>query len=65
MVEKVIFYIALCDASKFQRKSLVQIASLKDIDVLLTDAEPPAAIAAALAGCGVQVQIAPDIKSPA
>ncbi len=56
--------VVLCDASKFQRKSLVQIASLKDFDVLLTDAEPPASIAAALAEFGVQVQIAPDIKSP-
>jgi DeoR family glycerol-3-phosphate regulon repressor len=50
--------IALCDASKFHHLSLVQIAPLEAIDVLITDAAPPADIAAALARSGVDVRIA-------
>jgi DeoR/GlpR family transcriptional regulator of sugar metabolism len=51
--------VALCDASKFQRMSLVLVASLQDVDVLITDAAPPPEVAAALAAAGVDVQIAP------
>lgn len=53
--------VLLCDASKFQRMSLVRIASLRDIDILITDAAPPALIAAALADASVRVEIATGI----
>jgi len=50
--------IALCDASKFNVMSLVQIAPLAHFDALITDAPPPAEIAAALSEAGVSVEIA-------
>jgi DeoR/GlpR family transcriptional regulator of sugar metabolism len=48
----------LCDASKFHHLSLVRIAPLADIDVLVTEAAPPADVAAALAEAGVELRIA-------
>ena len=51
--------VVLCDASKFQRMSLVLIAPLADVDVLITDAPPPPELAAALAAARVAVQVAP------
>lgn len=50
--------IVVADASKHDRELLVTFASLEDIDVLVTDAEPPAALGAALADAGVEVWIA-------
>lgn len=50
--------IVVADASKHDRELLVTFASLEDIDVLVTDAEPPAALAAALADAEVEVWIA-------
>jgi DeoR/GlpR family transcriptional regulator of sugar metabolism len=50
--------VALCDASKFERMSLVQVAPLSDFDILITDARPPDDIAAALSDAGVQLVIA-------
>lgn len=55
--------IVLCDASKFQRMSLVHIAPLEDIDMLITDAEPPEILAAALAKAGVEVRVATSESS--
>jgi DeoR family glycerol-3-phosphate regulon repressor len=52
--------VALCDSSKFQHMSLVHVADLREIDILITNAEPPAALAAALAAAGVAVRIAPS-----
>lgn len=51
--------ILLCDSAKFQRMSLVQVGTLADINMLITDAEPPPRIAAALAAARVDVRIAP------
>jgi DeoR family glycerol-3-phosphate regulon repressor len=51
--------ILLCDAAKFQRMSLVQVGALTDINILVTDAEPPPRIAAALAAARVDVRVAP------
>ena len=51
--------VALCDASKFQRMSLVHVAPLSDIDILITDAPPPPEIAAALKAAKVDVHVAP------
>ena len=50
--------IVVADASKHDRELLVTFAALEDIDVLVTDAEPPAALGAALADAGVEVWIA-------
>lgn len=50
--------VVVADASKHDRELLVTFAALEDIDVLVTDAEPPAALAAALADAGVEVWIA-------
>jgi DeoR family fructose operon transcriptional repressor len=50
--------IVVADASKHDRELLVTFAALGDIDVLVTDAEPPAALGAALADAGVEVWIA-------
>ncbi|QCI67107.1 DeoR/GlpR family DNA-binding transcription regulator [Phreatobacter stygius] len=50
--------IVVCDSAKFQRMSLVHIAPLPDINVLITDAEPPERLAAVLAASRVEVRIA-------
>jgi DeoR family glycerol-3-phosphate regulon repressor len=50
--------VALCDASKFGQVSLVQVAQLKEIDTVVTDAAPPADIAEALAEAGVETIVA-------
>jgi len=51
--------IALCDSSKFQRMSLVNIGALTDINLLITDAAPSGALAAALAAARVDVRVSP------
>ncbi|WP_018388748.1 DeoR/GlpR family DNA-binding transcription regulator [Ancylobacter sp. FA202] len=55
------FKILLCDSAKFQRMSLVQVGTLADINLLITDAEPPPRIAAALAAARVEVRLAPPV----
>ncbi|QOT18607.1 DeoR/GlpR family DNA-binding transcription regulator [Paenarthrobacter sp. YJN-5] len=50
--------VALADSSKLDTETLVQFATLKDVDTLITDNEPPADLAAALAEAGVDVVIA-------
>ena len=50
--------ILLCDASKFGKRSLVQACALSEIDVLITDAPPPKALASALAAASVRVVVA-------
>ncbi|MCB2127673.1 MAG: DeoR/GlpR transcriptional regulator [Rhodobacteraceae bacterium] len=50
--------IVLADSAKFNRKSLVRISSLESATDLVTEAEPPEEIAAALAKAGVKVHIA-------
>ncbi len=47
----------LCDASKFDRMSLVHIAPLSGFDILITESPPPPHIAKALAEAGVRVDI--------
>lgn len=48
----------LCDASKFDRRSLVRVAGLDAIDILVTNAVPGGALSEALAAAGVRVIIA-------
>lgn len=50
--------IAVVDASKLEQETLVGFASLTDIDTLVTDREPPTALAAALADADVEVVVA-------
>ncbi len=50
--------VVLCDASKFQRMSLVRVSGFDAIDVLVTDATPPPDILAALDHAGVELLLA-------
>ncbi len=50
--------VVVADSSKHGRELLVSFASLRDIDVLVTDVEPPADLAAELADAEVEVWIA-------
>ncbi len=50
--------VALADSSKLDAETLVQFATLKDVDTLITDSEPSTELAAALADAGVDVVIA-------
>jgi DeoR/GlpR family transcriptional regulator of sugar metabolism len=50
--------VLLCDAAKFDRLSLVQVAPLEAIDMLITDAPPGGALAQALAAAHVDIRIA-------
>lgn len=52
------YKVLLCDAAKFQHMSLVHVAQLQDINMLITDCEPPAVLATALELAKVQVLIA-------
>ena len=55
--------IVLADSTKFDQKLLGHIASLGQIDILVTDAKPPEKISEALHDCGVQVIIAPPLHA--
>ena len=50
--------VVLADSSKLDAETLVQFASLKDLDTLITDREPSPELAAALTEAGVDVVIA-------
>jgi len=52
--------VVLCDAQKFGHLSMVQVAELSQTHVLVTDAAPSGAIAAALEKAGVRVLVAGD-----
>ena len=50
--------VVLADSSKLDAETLVQFASLKDLDTVITDTKPSPALAAALADAGVEVVVA-------
>lgn len=50
--------VVLTDSSKLDAETLVQFASLKDLDTLITDSEPSPELTAALTDAGVDVVIA-------
>ena len=54
----------LADSSKFTEPLFAQIAGLDRADYLVTDAEPPAELAEALAQAGVEVLVADPASSP-
>jgi DeoR family transcriptional regulator, fructose operon transcriptional repressor len=55
--------IVLADSTKFNHKLLGHIASLEQIDILVTDAEPPAELFRALEELEVQVLVAPPLNA--
>ena len=55
--------IVLADSTKFNRKLLGHIASLEQIDILVTDAEPPGDLFSALEELEIQVLVAPPLNS--
>jgi DeoR/GlpR family transcriptional regulator of sugar metabolism len=55
--------IVLADSTKFDKKLLGHIASLDQIDVLVTDANPPVELSEMLNECRVQLVIAPPLNS--
>lgn len=59
-MEQATHKVVLCDASKFGLVSLVQVAQLDEFDTLITDAPPPAELAAALKAANVNVIIASE-----
>ncbi|MEA9391477.1 DeoR/GlpR family DNA-binding transcription regulator [Acerihabitans sp. TG2] len=58
------YKVVLCDSSKFQRMSLVNIAPLQGVDMLITENSPPPAIALALEAARIKVVIAPLLPGP-
>ncbi|ACM30839.1 DeoR/GlpR transcriptional regulator [Agrobacterium rhizogenes] len=50
--------IVLCDSSKFGRRALSRIVPLEKVNILVTDASPPADLAAALSERGVRIIVA-------
>jgi DeoR/GlpR family transcriptional regulator of sugar metabolism len=55
--------LVLADSAKFNHKLLGHIASLEQIDILVTDAEPPRELFGALEQLEVQVLVAPPLNS--
>lgn len=51
--------ILLCDASKFEDSSPVRLATYDDIDILITDAEPPADVRRAAEAAQTRIVVAP------
>lgn len=50
--------VILCDASKFDHRSLARVCELSGVDVMVTDAAPPAHLARALEAADVEIIIA-------
>ena len=50
--------VVLADSSKLDAETLVQFASLKDLDTVITDTQPSRELASALAEAGVEVVVA-------
>lgn len=58
-IERATRSIVLADSSKFEEMSLVQVASLQQFHVLISEAMPPPPLSASLAAAGVKVVVAP------
>lgn len=57
--------VVLCDSSKFQRMSLVHLATLEQFDILITEQAPPPALSAMLDAANIDVIIAPELSEDA
>ncbi|MGD0723746.1 MAG: DeoR/GlpR family DNA-binding transcription regulator [Roseiarcus sp.] len=51
--------IVLCDSSKFDHRSVAKVCELAEVATLVTDARPPARLAAALGRANVEIIVAP------
>lgn len=58
MIERCDHLTLLADASKFERRALMEVCDLKAMDRLITDREPPPALMDALRSCDVEVIVA-------
>ena len=58
MIDSAAIIVLVIDSSKFERNAFAQIAELDRADILVTDSKPPAELAQALKGAGVDVVIA-------
>lgn len=58
VIERAERTVIVADRSKFGRRALVRVAGLDAVDMLITDAEPPAPFPRLLAEAGVEVAIA-------
>jgi DeoR/GlpR family transcriptional regulator of sugar metabolism len=59
-IERARQVVVLCDSSKFDHRALARIGDLGRCQLLITEAPPPAHLAAALAAAGVELSIAAD-----
>jgi len=57
-IERAEHVVVLCDASKFDHRSLARVCGLEAVDVLVTNAAPPPHLAEALAAADVEVVVA-------
>ncbi|MEH0874453.1 DeoR/GlpR family DNA-binding transcription regulator [Pectobacterium cacticida] len=57
--------VVLCDTSKFQRMSLVHLATLRQFDILITEQAPPPALSAVIEAANIDVIIAPALPKDA
>lgn len=57
-IERAEHVVVLCDASKFDHRSLARVCGLEAVDVLVTNAAPPPHLAEALAAAQVEVVVA-------
>ena len=53
--------ILVCDADKFLRRAPVRICGIDEIDVMVTDRQPPSQFMAAAQAAGTQVVVAGDM----
>jgi len=57
--------IVVTDHTKFGRDGFVKVCELKDIDMLVTDAEPPASLARQLAAADIEILVPPALADQA
>lgn len=58
MIERAERITVLADHSKFDRRAVFEVASLSEVDTLVTDVRPPAAMVDALTAAGVELIVA-------
>lgn len=56
--------ILLIDSSKFRHTSTARFAALSDLSTIITDAQPPADLSAAIRKAGVELIVAPPVSPP-
>jgi DeoR family glycerol-3-phosphate regulon repressor len=50
--------VVLCDSSKFDHRSLARVCDFSEVDMLVTDAEPPAHLTQVLSAAKIGVLVA-------